>query len=320
MQITRHVLHATRLGLLSAILFFFCDVQAHTHRHASLTLPIIARETDASTAACFTPVSMKQHRSTVAAVADSRIADLPKPAASMHVHAMTPEIEQADELFDRQEYDAARRLLETLLRSRPNDAEVLWRLSNYAINDGDAARYATPENPAAKQYYQNAVRYAERAVQADPGNAYAHAFLAASFGSYAMYAGGKEKVKLANRIRDELDIALELDPRNQVAHTIYGTWHREVAEVSWVERQLANVFLGGMPDGSIERSIYHLNAAIKIAPKVLRHHYELGKTYIAAEKKKEAAQAFRRALQCRDSWNIDPWRRARMKEWLRRNT
>ncbi|MBR9978439.1 MAG: tetratricopeptide repeat protein [Bacteroidetes bacterium] len=252
--------------------------------------------------------------------ADTGVMVLPTAERRGRTATISAELERADRLFDRQEYDKARRLLERLLPSRPNDAEVLWRLSNYAINDGDAVRYGSGDDVATRKYYHTAVRYAERAVQADPENANAHAFLAASYGSYAMYAGGKEKVKLANRIRDELDIALKLDPRNQVAHTIYGTWHREVADVSWVERQLANVFLGGMPDGSIGKSIYHLQKAIDIAPTVLRHHYELGKTCIAAEKKKEAAQAFRRALQCPDGWKVDPWRRTRMKEWLRDNT
>lgn len=224
-------------------------------------------------------------------------------------------IEKCDRLFDNQEYDAAHRTLEQLLKKDPGNAEILWRLSNYAINDGDAAMSESEQ----ERLFNKAVEYAGRAVKADKGNAYAHAFLAASYGSYAMFAGGKEKVKLANRIRDELDIALKLDPDNQVAHTIYGTWHRQVADVSWVERQLANMFLGSMPDGSLEQSISHLRAAVKVAPNVLRHRFELGLSYIAADRDKEAAESFRAALKCPNGWKIDPRRRARMNEWLSEN-
>lgn len=227
----------------------------------------------------------------------------------------TAALETCDRLFDKQAYDAARRKLEALLKNDPNDAEVLWRLSNHAINDGDAAT----EPDRQKRYFKKAVTYAERAVKADKDNAFAHAFVAASYGSYAMFAGGEEKVKLANSIRDELDIALKLDPDNQVAHTIYGTWHREVADVSWIERQLANLFLGSMPDGSINESVTHLKKAIQVAPTVLRHRFELGLTYAAADREKEAAEAFRSALRCPDGWRIDPRRRARMKEWLSDN-
>jgi Tfp pilus assembly protein PilF len=222
---------------------------------------------------------------------------------------------KADQLFDRNEFDAARRLLESALKQHPDDAELLWRLANHAINDGDAEK----DEDRQERLFNKSVSYAERAVKSDGKNAWARAFLAASYGSYAMYAGGEEKVKLANRIRDELDLALKLDANNQVAHTIYGTWHREVAEVSWIERKLANLFLGSMPEGSIERSIYHLKKAVEVAPTVLRHRFELGLSYAAADRDKEATEAFRAALKCPDGWKIDPIRRERMREWLSDN-
>lgn len=224
-------------------------------------------------------------------------------------------LDRADRLFDRNDFDTARRLLERALTEHPGDAEILWRLANHAINDGDAAENEERQ----EKLFRTAVSYAERAVKADARNAMARAFLAASFGSYAMYAGGEEKVKLANRIRDELDATLKMDPDNQVAHTIYGTWHREVAEVSWIERKLANLFLGSMPDGSLDRSIWHLKKAIEVAPTVLRHRFELGLSYIAADREREAAAAFRAALKCPDGWKIDPIRRQRMRAWLRDN-
>lgn len=237
------------------------------------------------------------------------------PAHRPSAEDRTITLAKADQLFDRNEFDAARRMLERALKQHPDDADILWRLANHAINDGDAAT----DEARQERLFRKSVSYAERAVKSDGRNAWAHAFLAASYGSYAMYAGGEEKVKLANRIRDELDAALKLDPENQVAHTIYGTWHREVAEVSWIERKLANLFLGSMPDGSIERSIFHLKKAIEVAPTVLRHRYELGLTYAAANRNREAAEAFRAALKCPDGWKIDPIRRERMREWLSDN-
>lgn len=224
-------------------------------------------------------------------------------------------LERADRLFDRNEFDTARRLLERALKEHPGEPEILWRLANHAINDGDAAKSEERQ----ETLFRKAVSYAERAVEADANSAMTRAFLAAAYGSYAMYAGGEEKVKLANRIRDELDAALNIDADNQVAHTIYGTWHREVAGVSWIERKLANLFLGSMPDGSLDRSIWHLKKAIEVAPTVLRHRYELGLSYIAADRDGEAAAAFRAALKCPDGWKIDPIRRERMRTWLRDN-
>ncbi|MCZ7557779.1 MAG: hypothetical protein M5R41_15380 [Bacteroidia bacterium] len=226
--------------------------------------------------------------------------------------ALSEQLAQADNYFDQGKYSAARQIVEDLRNGNPSNAEVLWRLSYYTINDGDAAT----DDAAKERLYRKSIDYAEAAVRNDKRNSFARASLAAAYGSIGMFVGGKEKVRLANRIRDELDEALRINPRNQMANTIYGTWHREVATVGWVERQLANVFLGGMPDGSLDKSITHFRAAIAEGPGVLRHHFELGLTYIAADRKQDAAAAFRTALKCRDGWKIDPLRRKYMREWL----
>lgn len=226
---------------------------------------------------------------------------------------VTAIVGESDRLFENRKYSSSLKMLEDASARFPNETEILWRLANHMINEGDASK---GNDKLQETYYRRSVRYAESAVRADGRNPYAHALLAAAYGSYAMFAGGKEKVKLANKIRDELDIALRLDPRNQYAHTIYGTWHREVAEVSWVERQLANTFLGSLPEASLKESIDHLKNAIKEAPGVLRHHYELGLTYIASDQQELAAQSFRRALACRNTLKTDPERRTEMEEWL----
>ncbi|MCB2204933.1 hypothetical protein KQI65_09290 [bacterium] len=225
------------------------------------------------------------------------------------------DLEKSDALFTGGKFSASRSILDRLMRSHGNDAEVLWRMAQHMINDGDG----THDREKKEALYRKSVKYSEDAVKADGNNANVRAYLAASYGSYAMFAGGKEKVKLANQIRDELDRALKLDPDNQVALTIYGTWHREVSEVSWIERQLANMFLGSMPEGSIEESIRYFKAAIRVAPKVFRHRYELALSYIAADKLQEAAASFRAALKCPTSWKSDDRRRPRIREWLKDN-
>jgi tetratricopeptide (TPR) repeat protein len=226
-------------------------------------------------------------------------------------------IEQNDVLIGGRHYGEALALMERTNALYPGSADVLWRLVAHMINDGDALK---DKNEAKREScYRRAVEYGEASVKADPANAHAHAYLAAAYGSVAMFEGGKEKVKLANTIRDELDAALKLDPRNSVAHTIYGTWQREVSEVGWVERRLANMFLGSLPEASLDESVRHFNAAILADPTVLRHRYELGLTYIAMDRDDLAARSFRAALKCPDLLRTDPERRKEMQEWLSEN-
>jgi tetratricopeptide (TPR) repeat protein len=220
-------------------------------------------------------------------------------------------IRKSDSLFAMLRYKDALAVLEAENRQRPSDPRVLWRLASQLINAGDVA-----DDDAKDAYYVKSVAYAEKAVALDPRCADAHAYLAAALGSHAMFVGGKEKVQLSNRIQAELDRALALDPKNQVAHTIYGTWHRSVTDVSWIERKLANIFLGGLPDGSFEESIRHFRAAITVAPSVLRHRYELGQTYIAMDRPDLAVLTYRDALKCPLTWSTDPLRKVEMRAYI----
>ena len=238
---------------------------------------------------------------------------------SAEVNAVDESIEDAlrrsDVLFEQTKYRASHGILKALHEKHPNNAAVLWRLASHMINDGDGSSNAERK----EALYRKAVEYSLAAVKSDNANANAHAYLAASWGSVGMFEGGREKVKLTTNIRDELNHALKLDPNNQVALTIYGTWHREVSDVSWVERQLANMFLGSLPDGSIEQSIRYFKKAIKLGPDVFRHRFELALTYIAADRIKDAAASFRAALKCPTRWKTDDPRRPRIREWLKEN-
>lgn len=227
----------------------------------------------------------------------------------------TSSLRAADSLFRACRWEQERTVLLEARARHPRNAELLWRLANSWINEGDAL-----EGAKAEACYRRAIACAEEAVAADASNANAHAMHAAALGSLAMFAGGREKVRLTHRIREALDRALALDADNQIAHTIYGTWHREVADVGWIERKLANLLLGGLPDGSFDDAVRHFKAAIRRDPTILRHHCELGMTYEAMDRPDLAAASYRTALTCRDSWSTDQRRRTAMRKFLATQT
>ncbi len=224
----------------------------------------------------------------------------------------TSSLRMADSLFRACRWEQERTVLLEARTRHPRNAELLWRLANSWINEGDAL-----VGSKAEACYKRAIACAEEAIAAEPASANAHALHAAALGSLAMFAGGREKVRLTHRIREALDRALLLDADNQIAHTIYGTWHREVADVGWIERKLANLLLGGLPDGSFEASVRHFKAAIRRDPTILRHHCELGMTYEAMDRPDLAAASYRNAIACRDSWSTDQRRRTAMRAFLK---
>ncbi|MAT39977.1 MAG: hypothetical protein CL946_10280 [Ectothiorhodospiraceae bacterium] len=246
------------------------------------------------------------------ALALSGIASSQSAAANPDSPSYDAALEEIDRHFKALRYEETEAALKSALKTFPNDAGLLWRYCSLMLNWGDGVR----DDKREEEMYKRSVEYGEAAIKADPKDANAHSLLAAAYGSYAMFVGGKEKVKLANKIKDQLDISLKLDPKNEVAHTVYGTWHREVADVGWIERQLANMFLGGLPDGSFEKSVYHFKEAIKVNPDFLRHHFQLGLTYLAMEKEDLAVKAWKKALSCPASLKADIGRKKRIKELI----
>lgn len=124
-------------------------------------------------------------------------------------------LNRGDELFIKQEYAAAISMYQEHLKSNPEDAEALWRIARADISIGDIAKKEERE-----PYYRAAETFATRAVNSDSLNSAAHTWRAVSLGYIAIYEGSRTKVRLCNEIKHELDLAIQLDPKNDVAYSI----------------------------------------------------------------------------------------------------
>lgn len=167
-------------------------------------------------------------------------------------------------------YDDAAAAYEAALRAVPDTPELLWRLARVHISMGEVV-----EGDAREEHFRAAERYARACVRRDSLNPRGHTWLAAALGNIASFEGSRTKVRLAREIRTELDAALALDPDDDVALSVLGSFHRALGNVSWLERQLAAIFLGSLPEGGFEDAEKTLGRAVALAPNVIRHHFEL---------------------------------------------
>jgi Flp pilus assembly protein TadD len=92
-------------------------------------------------------------------------------------------------------------------------------------------------------------------------------------------------------LQHEAERAVELNPRDDAAWSILGSFYRAVGNVGWLERALASLFVGSVPRGGYSEAESALKKAIAIAPGIMRHHYELGILYIDMGRKEEARRA-----------------------------
>jgi tetratricopeptide (TPR) repeat protein len=220
-------------------------------------------------------------------------------------------IAQGDEAFQEIDYPASRSAYEAALQHAPESPALLWRLARVEVCTGDMQPRASR-----RLYYDAAERYARAAVARDSTLAAAHTWLAAALGNIAVFEGSETKVRLSREIKEELDAALRLDPSDDVAWSILGSFYRALGRISWIERQLANIFLGGIPSGGFEDAERALKTAIGLAPNVVRHHWELGLVYAELGREEEARAEFTAVVNLPPTLGSDQRKKKRAAEWL----
>jgi tetratricopeptide (TPR) repeat protein len=196
-----------------------------------------------------------------------------------------------DSAFAALDYCHAVRSYDSLLVGPANRPETLWRLARVCvciadtISDGDAS-----------PLYHRAEGYARDCIRLDPRCSQGWTWLAAALGNIAMDEGARRKVDLCHEIKCALDSATALNPSDDVAYSILGSFYRALGNVGWLEHRLADVFLGGLPEGGYRESEGALARAVQLAPGVIRHRYELGLLYLDMGRKHEAFCAFQTAI------------------------
>jgi tetratricopeptide (TPR) repeat protein len=200
-------------------------------------------------------------------------------------------LSDGDQEFSRSNYRQAAAIYDSVLSSALDSTAVLWRLARVYVCMGDVAE---PDEKLA--LYQEADGFAQRCIRADSTTSEGHTWRAAALGNIAMFEGGRTKVRLAHTIKHELDLATRLNPDDDVAYSILGSFYLALGQVSWIERQLAAIFLGRLPEGGFAEAEYALQKAVTIAPDVIRHHYELGRLYVVTDRPQEAIDEFRRVI------------------------
>jgi tetratricopeptide (TPR) repeat protein len=216
-----------------------------------------------------------------------------------------------DDAFARMDYQAAIATYDSLARVRPDDPQVQWRLARAQVFIGDVSR-----GEEKKQAYLTAERYAREAMRLDSSLAESNTWLAAALGNTAMYEGSKKKIALANEIKRLLLQSINLNPRDDIAWSILGTFYLALGNVSWLERTLANLLLGSLPEGGYEDAEAALLKALQIAPNVIRHRFELGMVYTKLDREEDARKEFEFCVTHPIQMASDRRRVEHAQEWL----
>jgi len=200
-------------------------------------------------------------------------------------------LDAADQAFRSLRYEEADSLYTTMLQTGQESSDLYWKLAR--LNISIAESIDPGESTKKMPFYSKAVDYARKSVQLDGNNASAHTWLAASLALKADKIGAKEKVNRAAEIKKELEKALELNPNDDVAWSMLGSYNYQISKIGWFSRFMGNTFVGGMPKGSREEAEKNFKKAISLNPRVIRHYHELALLYLDENRKKDALNILR---------------------------
>jgi tetratricopeptide (TPR) repeat protein len=216
-----------------------------------------------------------------------------------------------DDEFVRGDYPRAMTRYDSLLTKTRDSSDILWRQARVLVCIGDV------QQPDQKEgFYRRAEKVAREALRINPKCGPAHTWLSVAIGSVAMYEGGKTKVRLANEIKEHLDLAVQIDSTDDVAYSVLGTFYMAIENVSWIEKQLANIFLGHLPDGGYPEAEAALAKAVRIAPNVIRHRYEMATLYRQTGREAEALREFKQTVDLPPVLASDSRTQDMAREWI----
>jgi len=151
-----------------------------------------------------------------------------------------------------------------------------------------------------------AVNYARRAAAINPNDPEAQLAVAISYGKMEPLQTNRQKFEAVRIIKDAVDKAIKLDPRNDLSWHVLGRWHERLAEVNPVMRAMAQVAFGKLPNSTHEEAATCFQRAIALNPNRLMHYIELGMVYAQMGRTDDARRFINTGLSMPNTEKDDP--------------
>ncbi|CAG2102253.1 unnamed protein product [Medioppia subpectinata] len=207
-----------------------------------------------------------------------------RSAKDEHQKAM----EESDRLFDESKFD---RLYE-VLRSQPSwydDCDVLWRVARCEFH---LSKREPLNSKEAANLLEEAHRHVVKALELCDECGPAHKWAAILLNAVSTLKGTREKVEQVLNVRIHMEKAVKYSPNDPTAHYLLGEWHYSCNQVSWVERKLAGVIYGSLPEANLDIGLQALEKAEEIDKDFYsKNKVLIAKTLIALNRDIERAKS-----------------------------
>lgn len=192
-------------------------------------------------------------------------------------------IEEADKLYNDHSYQ---KLHDYLLQFKDEDnAEILWRLARATY---EVAKLSSAPNTQ-KELDFEAFKYVERALTLDPNNFAVHKWMFILLDKKSSYEGLKQRISKSFAVKQHIERACELNPKDGTSLHLLGFWCFSVAELPWYQRQIASTLFATPPVSSYQEALQYFLQAEEVEPNFYSMNLLLiGKTYMRLKDKEKA--------------------------------
>jgi len=206
------------------------------------------------------------------------------PQSSPEGDAAGP-LADADMALGRIDYREAEQCLEKALVFAPSDPTIHWKLARVHVLE---AEVCTGDDHLG--HLRAAESYARESIAMDTTVSQGYAWLAAALGYRALLSSPGGQLDLLQEILGATERAILLDPDDDIAYSIRGSTFRALGRVGWFERSIATLFFGSVPEGGFEDAETSLREAVRLAPEIMRHRYELAILLLDMGREEEGRQ------------------------------
>lgn len=161
-----------------------------------------------------------------------------------------------------------------------------------------------------------AKNYATRAVSLAPKESEAHLSIAISHAKMVPLLGTKERMESSRQIKIEVDKALALNSKSDLAWHILGCWHQKLADIGSFKRAIAMMVYDGLPAAKNEDAVKCFEKAIALNPDRLINYIELGRTYAQMGDATKAREYIDKGLSMHNTGKDDPESKERGRQTL----
>lgn len=196
-------------------------------------------------------------------------------------------LEQADKLFAENKIDEVL----TLLKSQSdwaNNEQVLWRVARATFSKAKEVKEKSADEY--KKLVDEAYEHVKKSLSIDDKIGMAHKWAAILLNESSTLKGTKERVLQVLNVREHMEKAIEYCPQDPTSRYLLGEWHYGCNQVSWIERKIASIAFGKLPEADMDKALECFEKAEEVDPDFYsKNKLMLAKTLIQMKRDNEKA-------------------------------